>query len=112
MKLLSIYKGVLEIDPPPRRTMVDIATEAAHLHGLQLADLKGASRLRNIVHSRQQAMAEMYATGRFSLPQIGAFLGGRDHTTVLHGVRAHKARISPEDRKCRSALTGVGEVNS
>jgi chromosomal replication initiator protein len=28
-----------------------------------------------------------------SLPQIGRALGGRDHTTVMHGVRKHESRM-------------------
>lgn len=33
---------------------------------------------------------------RYSLPRIGQFFGGRDHTTVLFGVRRHEARLRAE----------------
>ncbi len=34
-----------------------------------------------------------------SYPQIGRALGGRDHTTVMHGVRCINAMISEGDRE-------------
>lgn len=33
-----------------------------------------------------------------SLPEIGRRFGGRDHTTVLHGVRAVETRLAADDR--------------
>ncbi len=50
-----------------------------------------------------------------SLPTIGYFLG-RDHTTVLYGIRRAEARLAcdPEfcalhDRVCRSLRVGKGD---
>jgi len=69
-----------------------IAQRVADKHRLTVADLKGPSRERRIAWPRQELMAELYATGRLSYPVIGAFLGGRDHTTVMYGVRRHHER--------------------
>lgn len=75
-----------------RPKMAVIALRVAAKWGLTLEVLKGQSRRRSVAWARQEAMYEMYATGLFSSPQIGRFLGGRDHTTVLHGCRRHAAR--------------------
>lgn len=80
---LSLWKG--EIEPPPR--MARIAQEIADRHGLTMADMNGDDRSRSVAWARQEAMAAIYATGRFSMPQIGRFFGWRDHTTVLHAIR-------------------------
>lgn len=89
-----------------RKSMAAIAEDVAAQHNLTVADLTGDRRVHGVVVARQEAMADMYATGRYSLPVIGAFLGGRDHTTVLHGVRAHKRRlvgaIGADDPNCRT----------
>lgn len=84
--------------PQGPQTMREIAEFVAGKHNLTVADLKGPSRERKFAHPRQEAMWLMcQATNtdgskRFSRPQIGRFLGGRDHTTVMHGERAHAAR--------------------
>lgn len=41
--------------------------------------------------ARQEVMRRAYATGHYSLPEIGRALG-RDHTSVLHGIRAASQR--------------------
>lgn len=80
--------------PPLTRSMEMIATTVAYMNGLKLADLIGPDRRRCIAHPRQEAMYALYeerltdGRRRWSLPQIGEFLGGRDHTSVLHGIRA------------------------
>jgi hypothetical protein len=51
------------------------------------SDLKSARRTNNLVMPRHIIcyLARRY-TGR-SMPEIGRWLGGRDHTTILHGIR-------------------------
>lgn len=78
---------------PPRIAGRDIAAEVAALYALTLADLFGPARAKAISHPRQHAMWEVRRRApHLSLPQIGRLFGGRDHTTVLHGIRAHEAR--------------------
>lgn len=88
--MISLWKGYV----PPVPTMREILEGVASRTGYTVEQLKGPRRPQGLAHARQLAMAEMYATGRFSLPQIGRFLGNRHHTTILHGVRAHNARES------------------
>lgn len=89
---LSLWKGLVAICPP-RPTMAAIKATVARRHGVTVAQLEGPSRLKRFVLARQEAMWEMHATRLWSLPQIAWRLGGRDHTTVLHGVRRHQARL-------------------
>ena len=87
---LSLWRGFVALRRGP--AMAQIAAEVALRHGLTVEQLKGPCRLRQVAWPRHEAMARMRAeTGR-SLPAIGRFLGGRHHTTVLAGVRAHQAR--------------------
>lgn len=83
---------------PPRLTMKAIIAEVATRHGLTAAELCSSSTAHYIAHPRQEAMYLMRqvqgpAGGpRWSLAAIARALGGMDHTTVLHGIRAHKKR--------------------
>ena len=40
-----------------------------------------------------------------SLPQIGAELGGRDHTTVLYGYERVRARLEHDDQLKREVMS-------
>ncbi|MBA4326380.1 MAG: chromosomal replication initiator protein DnaA, partial [Rhodobacter sp.] len=44
-------------------------------------------RLRTIARPRQVAMYLSKQLTPRSLPEIGRRFGGRDHTTIMHGVR-------------------------
>ena len=70
----------------------EVFAEVAKRHGLTVADLVGPSRLRQFAWPRQEAfyLAKMQTGASF--PEIGRF-ARRDHTTVIHGVKAHAARI-------------------
>lgn len=70
--------------------MSDIAARVALLHEITVAELRGTSRQVRYAHPRQEAMLIMHEAG-YSMPRIGRFFH-RDHTTVLHGIRAAKAR--------------------
>jgi chromosomal replication initiation ATPase DnaA len=71
-----------------------IATEIARQHGFTFRQLISPRRNQKLAIARQHAMYELDRRTSLSLPQIGKLLGGRDHTTVLHGIRAHEARLA------------------
>lgn len=73
--------------------LVDVAgilDEIASETQISVSAIKGHSRAREVVRARQLAMHVLRCRG-LSLEHIGAIMG-RDHTTVLHGVRAEEAR--------------------
>lgn len=82
--------------PAPR--MADVLAEVAASHRISVRELLGRGRHKHVAWPRQEAMWRIRQTGRYSLPQIGAFLGGRDHTTILKGIRAHERRMDEAGR--------------
>ena len=71
-----------------------ILFEVCNKHGLTVHELVGPQRSYPIVAARHEAMWRMTKETQMSLPQIGRRLGGRDHTTVIHGVRKHVERMA------------------
>jgi len=58
--------------------------------GISLQDIKHRRRNKNIVLPRQVAMYLARELTELSLPEIGNFFGGKDHTTVLHSYNKIK----------------------
>lgn len=76
-----------------RTSVADIVRETAAKHGLSVSVLLGQCRQRAYAWPRQEAMYRVFTEcPHISYPEAGRRLGGRDHTTILHGVRAHCQR--------------------
>lgn len=68
-------------------TIEEIQRKVAEHYNIRLSDMIGPKRNRTIARPRQVAMyLAKHLTPR-SLPEIGRRFGGRDHTTIMHGVR-------------------------
>ncbi len=80
----SVLSNVLYNPKKRQVTPERIAKAVADYYGVQLDALKGQKRDKAIVVPRQIAMYLMRAETDVSLLRIGAELGGRDHSTVLH----------------------------
>jgi chromosomal replication initiator protein len=74
--------------------------------GLRPGDLQARKRTRKIADARQMAMYVMRHHGGASLPAIGQYLGGRDHSTVVHGCQVVEQR-KRSDARFRSTLETV-----
>ncbi len=68
-------------------TIEEIQRKVADHYNIRLSDMIGPKRLRNIARPRQVAMYLSKQLTPRSLPEIGRRFGGRDHTTIMHGVR-------------------------
>ncbi|WP_146592347.1 chromosomal replication initiator protein DnaA [Puniceibacterium confluentis] len=65
----------------------EIQRKVAEHYNIRLSDMIGPKRVRNYARPRQVAMYLCKQMTSRSLPEIGRRFGGRDHTTVMHGVK-------------------------
>jgi chromosomal replication initiator protein len=104
----SILLGAALRGGPERRITVDeIQKTVADHFNLKQADLLSERRTRSVARPRQMAMYLCKQHTTRSYPDIGRRFGGRDHTTVLHGVRKIEELMAQDDQIARDveALT-------
>lgn len=86
-------------DPRPPGGLKSLLAEVCERRGVSADEVYAGSRLRPVAHAKQEFMwlarQVRWPDGRhrYSLPMIARFLNLQDHTTVLHGERAHQARL-------------------
>ncbi|MNE52051.1 Chromosomal replication initiator protein DnaA [compost metagenome] len=85
-----------------RITARAVADLVAERHGMTFERFCAPCTRRDQVRPRQIAMyAIRQLCPHMSFPAIGRLLGGRDHTTVLHGVKKIEALMRTDDRIAR-----------
>jgi chromosomal replication initiator protein len=81
-----------------------IETVSKH-YNITVSEIVSAARNKELVQPRQVAMFLIRQETDASLPEIGGLLGGRDHTTVMHGVERIKERLETEDQLRRTVMS-------
>ena len=84
--VISIQEKIIKVD--------NIQRVVADYYNIKITDLLSKQKSRDVARPRQVAMALAKEFTHHSLPEIGGFFGGRDHTTVLHAVRTIKKLLS------------------
>ncbi|MEY4870843.1 MAG: hypothetical protein RLZZ563_173 [Pseudomonadota bacterium] len=93
-------------------TIEEIQRKVAEHYNIRLSDMIGPKRVRTIARPRQIAMYLAKQLTLRSLPEIGRRFGGRDHTTIMHGVRkieelmATDSQLSDDLQMLRRQLQG------
>lgn len=85
-------------------TIDEIMKKVCEHYNLRMSDMVSARRTRSIARPRQMAMYLAKKLTPRSYPEIGRKFGGRDHTTVLHGVRKIEELISQDPQVAEDAL--------
>jgi chromosomal replication initiator protein len=105
----AVLSNVL-YNPKKRQVTPERITRAvSDYYGVQIEALKGQKRDKAIVVPRQIAMFLMREETDVSLLRIGAELGGRDHSTVLHACDKINREMSIND-ELRRELAAVREL--
>src|SRR5689334_895858 len=89
-------------------TVEQVQAAVCEWFGVSQADLRGDKRPQSIAYPRHIAMYLCRELTDQSLPKIGAKFGGRDHSTVMHGVR----RIGDLIREDRDVFNVVQELTA
>lgn len=99
MSRFAFLASVLESADVPRcrASVIAIVGFVARRHGISPAHIYGDSRRPEFVRPRQQVMWLADKLG-YSSAAIGRELG-RDHSTVLHGIKAEDKRVAARNAR-------------
>jgi chromosomal replication initiator protein len=107
----SELKDIISPDTPREVTpqlILDVVAD--HFH-VSPDDIISSKRQSEIVMPRQIVMYLCRDTGKFSLKNIGKFLGGRDHTTIIHGADKIEAEIQKSESLSSTIDTIKKKIN-
>jgi chromosomal replication initiator protein len=87
-------------------TIDQVQRKVCDFFSVKLSDLKAKNRTKAVAFPRQVAMYLARHLTHASLAEIGRAFGGKDHTTVLHGVDKIQT-LMQEDPKLRKTVEGL-----
>jgi len=107
---LEMAADVLQdLGPGPARTPITpgrILSATAAAFEVTIVEMESPSRRQPLARARQVAMYLCRQLTDLSLPKIGLLFGGRDHTTVLHGINTVQ-RLIQTDRGLFDQVTAL-----
>jgi len=112
----EFVSGLLRIKSPAEETKKlrivpsqDVLTAVADYFGIKPTALKGPKRDRPLSRPRQVFMYLCRTELGLTLNDIGGAIGGRDHTTIMHGVETVTREMSTNEG-LRTAVEGIKRV--
>ena len=106
MELAKQALGEGDVSREKRVTIQQILDAVIKYYNLKLSDLQSKKRNQSIAFPRQICMYLARKHTRYSLEEIGGYFGGRDHTTILHGVRTIDRQMK-NDRDVAQQVTQI-----
>jgi len=93
----------------PRRvvSLKKILKTVSSFYDITEKDLLSQNRKREIAHPRQMVMYILREELKYSYPLIGAKLGGRDHTTVIHAYEKIGGQLKNNDEQLLEELNFI-----
>jgi chromosomal replication initiator protein len=80
----------------PNITMRQIQEAVAKHYNLDIKDMQSRKRTDAVAYPRQIAMYLSRTLTEYSLPEIGAAFGGRDHTTVMYACEKISKKMNTD----------------
>lgn len=82
---------------PPALRVADVVRATCIHFGYSQMEMTSGRRNRALVSARQVGMYVARTMTPKSHAQIGRYFGGRDHSTIIHGVRTVQEKIAAGD---------------
>lgn len=101
----EVLRGLVT-EKKPRITVEQIQKAVCSFYSLRMNEIKSSRRTKQIVLPRQVAMYLCRRHTAASFPELGGKFGGRDHTTVIFGVRRIEEALE-NDSELRDAIESI-----
>jgi len=106
---LSLVKEILKdmVSEEKKVTIDLIQKKVASFFGIKSSEMRSKKRNKTIVYPRQIAMHLSRELTELSLPEIGNYFGGRDHTTIIHACNkiGNELKNGKEVKKILTKIT-------
>lgn len=83
-----------------------VITAVCSYYNIKISDLRGSRRKREVVRPRQILMWLLRESSGLTLKEVGTVLGGRDHTTIMHGVET-VTRLMENSELIKNDVVGI-----
>ena len=108
----EILKDSLEDELSKIITIDKIQKVIADHYDIRINDITGKKRTRNIALPRQIAMYIARKLTPLSLPEIGKSFGGRDHTTIIHGINSIDTKMTDNYEVKKTVTSLINKIQS
>ena len=98
---LELTKNILKdsVNEEEKKITIDlIQKKCADYFNVKVSDMRTKKRNRSIAYPRQVAIYLVRSLTEHSLPEIGEYFGGRDHTTIIHSIAKIEKEISTTEK--------------
>ncbi len=89
-----------------------VQKKVSEYFNLSISDMRVKRRTKAVAYPRQLAMYLVRQLTEHSLPEIGEYFGGRDHTTVLHAITKIEAELKNNEETKKLVDTLVDKIRS
>lgn len=89
-----------------------VQKKVSEFFDLSVADMRVKKRTKAVAYPRQLAMYLVRRLTEHSLPEIGEYFGGRDHTTVIHAITKIEQEMKQNEETRRLVDTLVEKIKA
>jgi chromosomal replication initiator protein len=105
----SVLKQLLRKEEKKEITIEEIVKTVGAKFSIKISEIKSQKKNKNLVLARQVSMFLAREMTSASFPDIGAKIGGRDHSTVIYAHNKMK-KILVMDKTLRNAVEEIQDV--
>ncbi len=105
-------KDIVSPNSPSRITPENIINVVCDHYSISIEDVKSPKRNKELSHPRQMIMYLCRSMTNATYKEIASFLGGRDHSTIMHGERTITDLIEKDESTRRTIETIINKLKS
>jgi len=87
-----------------------VIQNVAKYYDYDIRTIKGKTRKKDISLARQVTMFLLKEINQLPLKSIGEFLGGRDHTTIMHGIGKIKNETANNNYRLKREINDIKDM--
>ena len=105
-------KDIVSPNAPSKITPENIISVVCDHYNVSIDDIKGSKRNKELVHPRHMIMYLCRCMTNATYKEIASYLGGRDHSTIMHGERSISELIEKDEPTRRTIETIINKIKS